>query len=348
MKNMTNNMHRTPSVIERIDNVLKLIDNVVVQPEPEMKSELPPVGKTAMVVAAARYLETLRDPAKRWYNDPFAYDFATEEGIKYLKLIANKTNRDLDFYCWGFNHRTRFYDEQLSNKVELTLKNPKYNQIQIIILGVGCDTRLYRLKTLSKYSNQIISFEIDLKNVIDYRNKILHIKHKAKPFAKIHKSLAKDLQDSKWGEFLIENGFDTKIPSIFLFEGLLLYIDEENLNHFINQIKCLQRNTINDSWIIGDCVNHAHPALNKIGQDAYKLMGKKDDKKEYLRAKSGIDVPGEFFKKYGYDIKWCDLGCGDMDYGVTPQERIEKAKIMPVEKDTVPRAFFFHGKLVSL
>ena len=313
--------------------------------EMEPGSDICPLGKTAMILAAARHIETTRelkdDNDKRWYCDPYAIHFAGDQGLKYLKLVAKQTNRDLKFYCWAFNQRTRWFDQKLLNILsKISMKNNDDNLIQIVQLGIGCCTRLYRLEELKAYN--ISSFEIDLIDIIKYRNKILNEKCNAKIYTKKHKSLAIDLRgtkndENKWFKQLIENGFDVNKSSIFMFEGLLMYLDKNELNDLINNIKDLQKNCSN-GWILGDCVNNCHPALQKIGEKAYKSIGNN------LSARSGIDLPTEYFKQFDYKIYCCCLGFGENDYGVTPKSWKDKLDGIPKENDTVPRSFLFYGQ----
>ncbi len=93
---------------------------------------------------------------------------------------------------------------------------------QIVLLGAGLDTRAYRFKPLQTHSHTI--FEIDYSTLINYKDEILHGEQ---PLCDLVR-LSADLSSPEWTFLLTENGFSKDIPSFWILEGLIYYM-EQNL-----------------------------------------------------------------------------------------------------------------------
>ena len=102
-----------------------------------------------------------------------------------------------------------------------------HSQSQIVLLGAGLDTRAYRFKPLQ--FNRNIVFEIDFPIVIDYKEKIMQ---KEKPLCNIIR-LSADLVDPDWSSRLIKNGFSKDIPTFWVLEGLVYYIEREAVSSLL-------------------------------------------------------------------------------------------------------------------
>ena len=96
-------------------------------------------------------------------------------------------------------------------------------QSQIVLLGAGLDTRAYQFKPFQ--NNRQIIYEIDFPIVIDYKEKLMQ---KKKPLCKIVR-LSADLVDPDWSSHLIKNGFSSEIPTFWVLEGLVYYLERESV-----------------------------------------------------------------------------------------------------------------------
>ena len=112
--------------------------------------------------------------------------------------------------------RSSFIEENL-----LTPWCNTHSQSQIVLLGAGLDTRAYRFKPLQV--NRHIVFEIDFPIVINYKEKLMQ---KEKPLCTVIR-LSADLIKPDWSSHLIKNGFSMEIPTLWIMEGLVYYIERD-------------------------------------------------------------------------------------------------------------------------
>ncbi|MHA1988252.1 MAG: class I SAM-dependent methyltransferase [Promethearchaeota archaeon] len=121
--------------------------------------------------------------------------------------------------------RSTFIEENL-----LTPWCNTYTHSQIVFLGTGLDTRGYRFKPFQ--NNNHIIYEIDFPIVIDYKEKLMQEK---KPLCKIIR-LSADLIDPDWSSHLIKNGFSNEIPTFWVLEGLVYYIERESVSSLLTKM----------------------------------------------------------------------------------------------------------------
>jgi len=196
-------------------------------------------------VAAGRCIESRKDENVRQFYDPYAEKFCGEVGFKQLEIMAstykipNAKQRVLDCIV----KRTKFIDDSLINAIDYFNKNiynnssEDKNTIQIAMLGVGCDTRSYRLHQVSQNkTNEIIVFEVDFQDVLDYRTEILESECKAQTNATIHKIACDLRQTEKLIKELKSNGFNEEIPNIWILEGVITYFTEDELHNLLDVI----------------------------------------------------------------------------------------------------------------
>ena len=117
---------------------------------------------------------------------------------------------------------------------------------QIILLGAGLDTRVYRFKPL-QLNNHIV-FEIDFASIIKYKeDKLQHIE----PLCEV-KRLSIDLSDSDLYMNLIEGGYSNKIPTFWILEGVAYYIEQESIQTIL---KLAAEISTSDSQIFVDLIH---------------------------------------------------------------------------------------------
>jgi methyltransferase (TIGR00027 family) len=115
-----------------------------------------------------------------------------------------------------------------------------------VLLGAGLDTRAYRFKPLQ--TNQHVVFEIDFPIIINYKEKLML---KRQPLSDIVR-LPADLIEPEWASQLIENGFSKEIPTFWIMEGLVYYI---NINEFSSLITKTAEISKEDSQIFIDIIH---------------------------------------------------------------------------------------------
>lgn len=172
------------------------------------------VGLTALLVAAARAIETHR-------HDSLAQDAYAEHFVRAAPACTDWPVRieqvpdGDDDPLWGrfaryFGLRTRVLDDFL-------LRSARTNARQVVLLGAGLDTRAFRLD----WPSDLVVFEIDRAGVLAFKQQVLTDLSAAPKVKRV--PVPVDLR-ADWVAALTTAGFDPAVPSVWLAEGLLFYL----------------------------------------------------------------------------------------------------------------------------
>lgn len=101
------------------------------------------------------------------------------------------------------------------------------NNSQIVLLGAGLDTRAYRFTPLKTNVHKV--FEIDFPYVISHKEKIM--KNKI-PLCDVIR-ISTDLTESDWSSHLLESSFHNDIPTFWILEGLVYYLEKSEVKSLI-------------------------------------------------------------------------------------------------------------------
>lgn len=171
------------------------------------EGELSPVSRTALWTAASRARESRRPD--RLFDDPFAAELAGGHGV----VLMTKHDTPV-----GDNPylpiRTRWFDDVICETV-------RGSRRQVIMLAAGLDTRAYRVA----WPDGTTVFEVDRAEVLDYKQRLLDAR-KAEPRC-VRRAVAADLADD-WPKALCAGGYDPRAPSVWVIEGLLVYLTEQS------------------------------------------------------------------------------------------------------------------------
>ncbi|MFD4576936.1 SAM-dependent methyltransferase [Streptomyces sp. NPDC058417] len=172
------------------------------------------VGRTALLVAAARAIETHRPDALA--RDPLAARFVRAAPASAdWPVHPDQVPDGLADPLWGrlgryFGLRTRVLDDHLLRAADTGTR-------QVVLLGAGLDARAVRLP----WPRDTAVHEIDTGEVLAFKQAVLD-RSGATPRAR-RRPLAADLRDD-WAAALLADGFDPTVPTAWLAEGLLLYL----------------------------------------------------------------------------------------------------------------------------
>ncbi|MEU6539031.1 class I SAM-dependent methyltransferase [Streptomyces sp. NPDC047000] len=172
------------------------------------------VGLTALLVAAARAIETHRDDSLA--RDAYAEHFVRAAPVCRDWPVRIQQVPDGDGNpLWGrftryFGLRTRVLDDFL-------LRSVRTGPRQVVLLGAGLDTRAFRLD----WPPGCAVFEIDRAGVLEFKHQVL-TDLAAIPRTK-RVPVPVDLR-ADWAGALTAVGFDPAAPSVWLAEGLLFYL----------------------------------------------------------------------------------------------------------------------------
>lgn len=225
-----------------------------------------PVSFSSRMVAAYRAVESREKDAL--FQDPMAESLAGEQAIQQAeKELAGKTDSATHSHTDGlqmqsgpgmrkrsdskrqycvtrFALRTKLIDDQ----VLAALSNSKISEDQpetvrqVVVLGAGMDTRAWRMDL----PEGVKWFEIDMKDVVAAKNIGLQragaqtaadqqdcrFPLKAASF----KNFSADLNRRYWIEMLIAAGWSNKAPTLWLAEGLLMYLTQKSSEHLLQDM----------------------------------------------------------------------------------------------------------------
>jgi methyltransferase (TIGR00027 family) len=195
--------------------------------------ETRPVALTAQFTAKARAVESQRSDAL--FRDPWANLFAGRAGDAWL------ARQDSEYPGLPLILRTRFFDDFFAERMgDAALR-------QVVLLAAGYDTRAYRLA----WPDGTRLYEIDQPAVLARKEELLQQEGASPRCERI--ALGVDLA-SNWATSLLAAGFMPARPSIWLLEGLLMYLTQTEVEAVINAIARL---TSLDSWMGMDLINSA-------------------------------------------------------------------------------------------
>lgn len=185
------------------------------------------VGLTALMVAAARAIETHRHDSLA--QDVYAEHFvlaapASASWPVHLRQVPEGDTNPL----WGrfaryFGLRTRVLDDFLLQSVH------EGGIRQVVLFGAGLDARAFRLD----WPPGCVVFEIDREGVLEFKHQVLGGLSAAPKAARV--PIPIDLR-ADWVGALTAAGFDTAAPTVWLAEGLLFYLPFTAEVHLIDTV----------------------------------------------------------------------------------------------------------------
>ncbi|MEZ0089524.1 class I SAM-dependent methyltransferase [Streptacidiphilus sp. EB129] len=181
------------------------------------------VWATAVGVARIRALESARGEAAL-FRDPLAAAFATAGGLSLSPRTAETPERErseAEQAAWrrwtgvafSIVVRTRFLDDLLDAATAAGVR-------QVVLLGAGMDSRAYRLDWPAKTR----LFEVDTAEPLEFKESVLRAERAEPACERI--TVAVDLRDD-WPAALLGAGFDPGAATVWIAEGLLIYLPEE-------------------------------------------------------------------------------------------------------------------------
>ena len=185
--------------------------------------------------------------------------------VKFIPKALIKTNLDnISSYSFLF-FRTKKIDQLVKDNIEKVE--------QFVVLGAGFDLRSIRF-----YNDKIKIFELDKKNTQKIKLKTLK---KAKISTNNISYIECDLNND-WSINLINNGFNKNKKTLFLFESVSCYLEENIVNNILSTIKSISSE---GSMII---------------QDLYSKRFLHQD--EFQRVKRGKNLIKKFGENWNFTI----------------------------------------------
>ncbi|WP_190231949.1 class I SAM-dependent methyltransferase [Streptomyces umbrinus] len=168
---------------------------------------------TAVGVARVRALETERENAL--FRDPLAQAFAAAGGLwpssPPLPGDAAARRRRLAV-AFSIVIRTKFLDDLLQQASASGIR-------QVVLLGAGMDSRAFRMD----WPEGTRLFEVDTAAPLEFKASVLRQERAVPRCERI--TVAVDLRED-WPGALAAAGHDPAVPTVWIAEGLLIYLPE--------------------------------------------------------------------------------------------------------------------------
>lgn len=234
---------------------------------------------TGRMCAASRYVESMRTDAM--FQDRLAYKLAGEE------------SRHNPMGEWILVPRTVYGDSLLSWRYE----NAQVRQL--VLLGAGMDARAWRMDL-----PELSVFEVDQQTTFDVKEPLVA----DEPITvKSRVVVSTDFSNfdrrngtAQWADDLLRSGFDPDEPTVWLLEGLVMYLRNDDMELVMRKIGELTSRRAVGSVVFHDAISRTH-VKSRIAVAGAKFVGSSD---EYGRL--WAEVAG-FHKSYVADIRSISL-----------------------------------------
>ena len=215
------------------------------------------LANTAMWMAAVRGRESDRED--RLFNDPWATELAGDVGEKWITDRSPESVLPIVL-------RVRYFDDYL---LRITTD---FGIRQVVFVGAGLDTRAWRLD----WVDGVKIFEVDQLPVLQYKNDFMQSRQlsprcertcvgenilntRGEPvlqrLPRLKSALGifrRDNIHNTWGKAVLDAGFDSSKPSLWLLEGFLFYLSQESIIRVLDEVSSL---AAEGSWLGFDIIN---------------------------------------------------------------------------------------------
>lgn len=185
------------------------------------------VWATAVGVARVRALETARE--QPLFRDPLAVAFATAGGLEPGSPLPPRADEASRRRWLGVAVsiviRTKFLDDLLERAVASGVR-------QVVLLGAGMDSRAFRMD----WPAGTRLFEVDTAEPLGFKASVLRQERAVPRCERI--TVPVDLRED-WPGALTAAGHDSARPTVWIAEGLLIYLPEDAVQLLLERIGAL-------------------------------------------------------------------------------------------------------------
>lgn len=201
------------------------------------------VGKTAFLVAGLRGMESLKKEEDRLIYDELAIKILKEENIEdEFARIGEVSEEKREMMVYGGAVRIAVRTRKIDDEIIAAFDSGIY---QVVVIGAGLDFRPWRIQQYYKTDEEKYGkvggtkwFEVDFQELFDYKLKFIGEETMAKCLLDYHHIVANACVDS-WEQALFEKGFDKNIKTVWLLEGFIAYLTEEEVTKVFTSITSL-------------------------------------------------------------------------------------------------------------
>lgn len=179
-------------------------------------------GTMAEGIALQRFGETMLPEGVRIFSDPYAIHFLdpailawTRDHPVETKAIGDEIEQKMPGWSNAIRGRIRYFDDIVQDA-------PRKGFSQLVILGAGYDTRAERIVALDGHMK---IFEIDRPEIVTRKIEILS---SIVPKLPAHVAFIPfDMARGDCWQPLVDAGWSAEAKTLFLLEGLLMYLTED-------------------------------------------------------------------------------------------------------------------------
>lgn len=197
----------------------------------EMNTSRKGPSKMAELITLHRVAESRKPEGERVCYDPYAVHFVNPETLAFAAANPEKAKAMSEYYeslfpglANSIRARVRYFDDFVKNSLDEGLE-------QLVIMGTGYDTRAYRIEGLK---GRIKVFEVDHPDTQCVKVEKIKEIFGFLPDHVIYVPV--DFEIDNLGERLVEQGYDRSKKTLFIMEGLIMYIPLEAVNETLSFI----------------------------------------------------------------------------------------------------------------
>ena len=177
--------------------------------------------------------------------------------VMYPTYLRYKISKDYNGFFSSKETGKEFFGNPITNRAlyfDKYIKSHQDTAHQLVILGAGFDTRCYG--ELSGGCPNL--FEIDLPNTQEIKIKTLK---KANIDSSKVTFITADLRSSDWSTKLQEGGFKPDLKTIFLLEGITVYLNEQEV---LDILKNISKISVKGSVILADFYSSRFVKMSRL------------------------------------------------------------------------------------
>lgn len=186
-------------------------------------------SKMAEGIALHRVDESNKSEEKRIFYDPYAVHFVNPAILEYAAKYPEQAKaavEQMELLFPGLGNsiraRVRYFDDFVRATINEGLR-------QLVILGAGYDTRAYRIEGLK---GKVRVFEVDHPDTQSVKIEKVKEIFGFLPGHVIYVPV--DFETDNFGERLVAQGYDRSLKTLFLLEGLIMYIPPEAVDETLS------------------------------------------------------------------------------------------------------------------
>lgn len=239
----------------------------------ELKTPSVGVGQTALFTAWMRQLESERPDGL--FRDPLAAAMlsalAEDPVLGEVAEVIKQTHNSAAGFPTYFAVRTRFLDDEILAGVGTGIR-------QVVTLAAGVDGRTVRLALPAGTR----WFEVELPEMTQFKDAL--IARSGLPLACERHGVAADLRED-WQSQLRAAGFDPRQPTVWLVEGLLMYLTDtagESLLAGLTELSAPGSRLMLEHLKAAMLQEEGRPVRERVEEQGAKWLSARDDLEEWL------------------------------------------------------------------